>query len=262
MTTPPTAPPRIFTADYYTRMGALEAGSWWNAAMRDTAARLLRDAGLPAEGVALDVGCGSGQTMAWLRSLYPGWRYVGLDVAAEGLRAARAIDEDVLQASALALPFPAGSADLVVTLDVVQHLPFPDGDLAALREMRRVLRPGGVLLLRTNAHAFPHVDDDPAAQFRRYTEAALGDKLVAAGFEPLRLSRINALLGLAEIPRELRARRESGTAGYHGLLAAPRPAGTADRIKRWWLRLEGRAVASGVRLPMGRTILAVCRARA
>lgn len=253
--------PRIFTPDYYRRMSALEARSWWNAAMRDTAARLLADARMPEEGLALDIGCGSGQTMGWLRTHYPKWRFVGADIAVEGLLAARMDSEAVALASALALPFPSSSADLVVTFDVVQHLPLPDGDLTALTEMRRVLRPGGLLLLRTNAQAFPHTDDDPAAQFRKYDERSLRGKLVAAGFDPLRLSRINALLGLAEIPRELRARRASGTRGYHGLLAAPRRNGSADRIKRWWLRLEGRALAMGMRLPLGRTFLALCRAR-
>lgn len=253
--------PRIFTPDYYTRMSALESESWWNAAMRDTAARLLAHAGMASRGDALDIGCGSGQTMGWLRTLYPDWTFTGLDVAAEGLLAARLASEEVTLASALSLPFPSTCADLVVTFDVVQHLPLPDGDLAALSEMRRVLRPGGLLLLRTNAQAFPRTDDDPAAQFRKYGARALRGKLQAAGFEPIRLSRINALFGLAEIPRELRARRASGSAGYHGLLATPRAHGPADRLKRWWLQLEGRAVASGVRLPMGRTILALCRAR-
>lgn len=252
--------PRIFSPDYYTRMKALEGGSWWNAGMRDVAAMLLRAAALPAEGLALDVGCGSGQTMGWLRSMYPGWRYVGLDIAPEGLAAARGFGEDVMRASALELPFPTGSADLVVTLDVVQHLPHPAGDLAGLTEMRRVLKRGGVLLLRTNAQAFPRTADDPGAMFRKYETDDLRDKLVRAGLAPIRLSRINALLGLAEIPRELRARREHGNDGYHGLLAAPRRPGAADRAKRWWLRQEGRAVAAGVRLPLGRTILALCRA--
>lgn len=256
------AAPRIFTPDYYSRMSALESDSWWNAAMRDTAARLLAEADLPAEGLALDVGCGSGQTMSWLRTLHPAWRFTGIDIALEGLRAARAGREDVARASALRLPFPTGCADLVVTLDVVQHLPLPVGDLEALAEMRRVLRPGGWLLLRTNAQAFPRTDDDPAAQFRKYDERSLQAKLQAAGFEPVRLSRINAVLGLAEIPRELRARRASRTAGYHGLLAEPRGRGSVDQLKRWWLRIEGRAVALGIRLPIGRTILSLCRARA
>ncbi len=253
--------PWIFSPDYIKRMGALEAGSWWNAGMRDTTARLLRDSDMPDKGFCLDVGCATGQTMAWLHSLYPRWRFSGIDVAAEGLDAARAMGADVTLASALDIPFPTGTVDLLITLDVIQHLPHPDGDRTALAEMRRVLRPGGLLLLRTNAQAFPRTEDDATAMFRKYDARSLQRKLEASGFETLRLSRINALLGLAEIPRELRARRTSGTSGYHGLLAAPRASNRFDALRRWWLNLEGRAVASGVQLPMGRTLLALCRAR-
>lgn len=257
-----TEAPRIFAPEYYARMRALEAGSWWNAAMRDAAARLLRGAALPDTGLALDVGCGSGQTMRWLRGLLPRWRFMGVDLSADGVRAARALGEDVLLASALDLPAPEASVSLVVTLDVLQHLPLGGGDLAALAEMRRVLVPGGLLLIRTNAQAFPAADDDDGASFHKYEPGELRAKLVRAGFDVLRLSRINALLGLAEIPRELRARRAAGDAGYHGLLATPGAPGRADRLKERWLRLEGRAVAAGVQLPLGRTLLALCRAPA
>jgi hypothetical protein len=200
--------------------------------------------------------------MAWLRSLYPGWRYVGLDVAAEGLRAARAIDEDVLQASALALPFPTASADLVVTLDVVQHLPFPDGDLARCARCAACCAPAACCCCGPTRTPSRTSTTTPPRSSAAYTEGALRDKLVAAGFEPLRLSRINALLGASPRSRASCGRGAERRDGrYHGLLAAPRPAGTADRLKRWWLRLEGRAVASGVRLPMAHDP-AVCRARA
>ena len=57
--------PRIFTPEYYARMRELEAGSWWNAAMRDVAAMLLDDVQLPPIGTLIDVGCGSGQTLTW-----------------------------------------------------------------------------------------------------------------------------------------------------------------------------------------------------
>ena len=254
--------PRIFSPEYYARMGALEAGFWWNAAMRDTAARLLSQAALPEVGMALDVGCGTGHTMGWLRSLYPRWRFAGIDVAADGLEMARAMGEDVQLASALEIPHPTASTDLVITLDVLQHLPHPAGDVTALAEMHRVLRPGGVLFLRTNAQTVPHTDDDPAAMFRKYDAPSLRRTLRESGFDVLRLGRLNALLGLAEIPRELRANKTTGTSGYHGLLAAPRAVGALDSLKRWWLGLEGRALASGLSLPMGRTILALCRRRA
>ena len=252
------AAPRIFTPEYYERMRTLERLGWWNAGMRDIAAMLLQDAGLPPAGDVLDVGCGSGQTMTWFLSLYAGWRAFGIDVAPDGVRAAHESGRSACLASALSLPFAPRSMDAVVSFDVLQHLPLDGGAAQALGEMRRVLKPGGHLLLRTNAQSFPRTADDPAYDFHKYTPGELRACLTAAGFEVRRLSRANALLGLAEIPRELRARRRGN--GYQGLLAS---AGTRwTRIsdaKLRWLRLEGSLVRRGIVLPMGRTIVALCR---
>jgi SAM-dependent methyltransferase len=251
-------PPRIFTPEYYARMRDLESGGWWNAAMRDVAARLLRDVGLPSTGTLLDVGCGSGQTLTWFTELFPGWKTLGCDISTDAVRAARMLDYDIAQASALELPYAAGTADVIISLDVLQHLPIESGDATALVEMRRVLRPGGWLFLRTNAQSFPYSADDPEFQFHRYEPAELEHKLTRAGFVVRRLSRVNALLGLAEIPRELRARRTQAS-NYHGILATSgsRESWSAA-VKRTWLRIEGEAVRRGVRLPAGRTIVAVC----
>lgn len=252
--------PMIFTPEYYARMRALESDGWWNAAMRDVAARLLRLPGIAATGTMLDVGCGSGQTMAWFRSLYPGWETAGVDLSPEAVAVARQTGAAVSSASALALPFADRSVDLVITLDVFQHLPLRGGDLVALAEIRRVLQPGGLLLLRTNAQAMPRVEDDAAASFHKYEPAELKAKLRATGFEVLRLSRINGLLGLAEIPRELRAARTRRAGAYRGILAdVTREPGWSRELKEGWLRLEGRAVVAGARLPIGRTIVALCR---
>ena len=242
-------------------MRGLEQGGWWNAGMRDVAARFLERARLPARGLLLDVGCGSGQTMRWLLNVLPGWRAVGIDVALDGLRAGPAQGVTALAAaSALDIPLPAGRVDLIVTLDVLQHLPLNGGDVKALSEMRRVLRPGGTLFVRTNAQAFPVTPDDPEHSFHKYRVDELEGKLRAAGFRVDRLSRMNALLGLAEIPRELKADREQRSS-YHGILATPGGSGGAlGRVKRFWLGLEGRAAAGGIRLPLGRTILALCTA--
>ena len=251
--------PRIFEPDYYERMRRLESQSWWNAGMRVVAAQLLGSASLPQRGTVLDVGCGSGQTIGWaLELLGGGWNAIGLDVAMEGVAAARAAGFNVLHASALEIPLPNESVDLVITLDVLQHLPLGGGDVAALREMRRVLKPGGTLFIRTNAQSFPRTRDDAAFNFRKYEPSHLRHALVAAGFDVKRLSRINALLGLAEIPRELRANRGQSSDGYHGLLATPSTGGALGRaLKRWWLSLEGRIVALGIPLPIGRTIVAL-----
>lgn len=255
--------PMIFSPEYYARMRALEEEGWWNAAMRDAAAMLLKTARLAAHGRVLDVGCGSGQTMAWFRAAHPAWDVVGLDVAFEGLNAARAFGErELLAASALDLPFADQSMDAVITLDVLQHLPLRGGDSQALSEMRRVLRPGGHLLIRTNAQSLPYAADDEAFAFHKYEVPELRTKLKHAGFRAIRVGRLNALLGLAEIPREFAARRaSSGDGHYVGLLATPANRHALGwRLKRRWLQVEAAAVCRGMSWPLGRTILALAQA--
>jgi SAM-dependent methyltransferase len=252
--------PKIFAPEYYGRMRALEEGSWWNAGMRDLAERMLRGANLPSRGLLLDVGCGSGQTMTWFRRRWPQWDTVGLDVARVGIRAARAAGEvRVLGGSALSLPFPDACVDAVITLDVLQHLPLNGGDVQALTEIRRVLRPGGAMFVRTNAQAFPHSPDDADYNFHKYTAPELRQKLETVGFRVRRIGRVNALLGLAEIPRELQARRSSA-GSYVGLLAGVPSRGAVWRAKQAWLGVESTLVAAGFSLPLGRTLVALAEA--
>jgi SAM-dependent methyltransferase len=165
-----------------------------------------------------------------------------------------------MRASALRLPLSSASVDLVITLDVLQHLPLDGGDRQALNEAARVLKPGGYVFARTNAQSFPHTADDPQFEFRKYDRPQLRQRLEDAGFEVLRLSRINALLGLAEIPRELRARHHPNS--YHGILSQTRfePAWRST-LKRRWLAFEGRALRMGVRWPLGRSFVALGRRR-
>lgn len=249
--------PKIFAPEYYERMRDLEQNSWWNAAMRDVAGGLIARKPLAAAGLLLDVGCGSGQTMEWFEESWPGWRAIGLDVARDGLQAARhAFSQTVLGGSAMDLPLPDRCVDAVITLDVLQHLPLDGGDVRALHEIRRVLRPGGVLFIRTNAQSWPSIADDPRYNFHKYTPRELREKLQGAGFLVRRLSRINAVLGLAEIPRELRARKSNGP-GYVGLLADAAPRGISWNLKNAWLRFEGSIIRAGAELPLGRTLIAL-----
>ena len=129
-------------------MRRLEATSWWNAGMRDVAARLLAQASLPPTGLMLDVGCGSGQTSSWFARHHAGWRTAGLDLSWEAVAAAHRAETRAVVASALRLPLRDQIADLAITLDVVQHLPLRGGDVQALSEVHRVLKTGGYLLLR------------------------------------------------------------------------------------------------------------------
>lgn len=95
-------------------------------------------------GRVLDLGCGTGQLGHRLRRM--GARVVGCDFSAGMLRAARARDRQVacVQADALHLPFAGAAFDAVVSTQAFHW--FPDQP-AALREIARVLRPGGVFVL-------------------------------------------------------------------------------------------------------------------
>ncbi len=253
--------PPIFTPEYYEHWRDFESLHWWTAGMRDVASMLFGLGGLKEEGTLLDVGCGSGQGMHWFRTIRPRWKLTGVDLGMDGLVAAAGSGLAVALGTATSLPVASETVDAAVTLDVLQHLPFGGGDREALVEMHRVLKPGGLLFIRTNVQSYPHVPDDPIAVWRKYEPSELREKLHDAGFSIIRLSRLNALLGLAEIPQELKRRSSEQRHSSYDVVSAPvqRQSGMATQLKRKWLRLEGRAVRAGVQLPIGRSLVALAR---
>jgi 2-polyprenyl-6-hydroxyphenyl methylase/3-demethylubiquinone-9 3-methyltransferase len=142
------------------------ASSWWNfdnpifeplhAMVPARLAYLERHKIDVAGKLVVDAGCGGGYVAGPLAAR--GARVVGFDIAPRALRAARDHDEHrplletlaFAQASALALPVANNSVDVVVSTDVLVHLP-PSlgGARAAIAEAARVLRPGGVLWFST-----------------------------------------------------------------------------------------------------------------
>jgi SAM-dependent methyltransferase len=109
-------------------------------------AGLLREFDGPA--VIVDVGCGDGSALAVAARQNPAHRFAGIDWSAGALRRARALGLTVVRAGVAApgLPVADGAADVVIMSEVIEHLVDPD---RAVAEVRRVLRPGGSLLLST-----------------------------------------------------------------------------------------------------------------
>ena len=123
-----------------------------------------------ASGVVLDIGCAD----RWVeRSLPSGSTYIGLDYPATGKELYQARPDVFADASML--PLADSSVDTVVILEVIEHLRRPDG---ALREIARVLRPQGCVLLSI---PFLYPIHDAPHDYQRLTEYGLIRDIEAAG---------------------------------------------------------------------------------
>lgn len=128
----------------------------------------------------LDVGCGGGRTLEKLATLAPEGHVCGVDFAAGSIvesqrRNAKRIDAgrvEVRHASVDHLPYPEGRFDLVTAIET--HYYWPDL-VGGLREIRRVLRPGGTLLVVAELHR-----DGPLGGLYRIVMAPLSGAVLSA----------------------------------------------------------------------------------
>jgi SAM-dependent methyltransferase len=170
-----------------------ERDHFWFRGFRRFMAPLLREAvrGCPAPAI-LDCGCGTGHNLSMLRQF---GRAVGIDLTWTGLFYAQASGERaVAQATAARLPFADARFDVVTSFDVIYSLD-DDTEAAALREMFRVLRPGGYLVLNVAAMDLLKGNHSVLAnEVRRYSRASLTDRLRRTGFAVRRMSYTNATI--------------------------------------------------------------------
>jgi SAM-dependent methyltransferase len=216
---------------YFDRLAEVEAAHWWARGMWRLAGHWLDAALNRRSGLhALDVGCGTGETALRLTRRPEIVRVVGLDPSPAALaHARRRHGFPLVLGSALELPFDDAGFDVATCFDVLQHLP-ERTDRRAATELYRVLRPGGIALIRANARAGRRVED---AGYRLDT---LTEVFASTGFSIRRASYANCLPALAH---ELRGRLLSGSRSGH-------PAGGGLRIKMpppWLNRIMGGVTA-------------------
>ena len=174
----------------YPIMFRIEESHWWYTGRRKILSSFVEDICrrvTDRRPRILDVGCGTGANLLML-SKYGDAE--GVDVSEDALAFCRERGlENVKLGAAEELPYDDGTFDLVTALDVVEHL---DDDLAGLREMRRVLRPGGRVLLFVPTFMFLWgLQDDVSNHRRRYRMPELRRVLEQAGFEIERTTYAN-----------------------------------------------------------------------
>jgi SAM-dependent methyltransferase len=123
-----------------------------NRVLSETLTQLVRDESSEGAGRALDVGCQNGWTTDRYAQL-TGLEWVGIDPALkEPAKSPTGIDLHPGFSNKLA--FPDDSFDVVMLANVYEHI-FPEDRVASFREMRRVLRPGGVVVGQIPNPYFP-----------------------------------------------------------------------------------------------------------
>lgn len=178
--------------DLYKDLYDKEHTHWWHIGKRRIVYSLLRryiPRGSRQDRRALDLGCGTGLNLEHLE------RYAtttGTDYFEEALDFCRERGHTLLcKADAAHIPFADRYFDIATALDVIEHL---DDDLAALRELYRVMKPGGLLIVSVPAYKLLWTYwDDILGHRRRYTTRMLRDVIEQAGFELLKVSYSNAL---------------------------------------------------------------------
>ena len=181
----------------YNLMFELEDHFWWFAGMRSIAGALLDQyCAANCDRRILDAGCGTGSNLLWLQRYAGGGNIYGIDLNLQALQMSRERGpERLVQASATDLPFDNSSFDLVTSFDVLVQLPTSGADMQAMREMYRVLKPGGIGFVRAAANEWLRSGHDEAlATQKRYRLSELSSRLEHNGFIVLRETYANSLL--------------------------------------------------------------------
>ncbi|KAB7743265.1 methyltransferase domain-containing protein [Nostocoides sp. F2B08] len=222
---------------------------WWYQARTRLLEQALGDFVEPG-GRVLDVGSADGPSASWFRERAT--VTTALDVDPRGLA------NDGVCGSATALPYADAVFDAVAAFDVVEHC---EPESLALHEMRRVLRPDGVLVLSVPAYQWAWSDHDVAnGHYRRYTRPRIVDAVTAAGFTVDRATyAFAAVFPMFAAERLLRRVRDRGrTAGAADIATVPTVPRPLHHALMGLCRLDERLLASRD-LPFGSSVLLAAR---
>ena len=257
--------------DLYEDLYLKEQEYWWHVGKRAIVYSLL-DKYLPAQTSdgkqrrAMDLGCGTGLNLDYLAEYGDA---VGLDSSEQALEFCQQRGHTRL-CLADSLPFADNSFDIITALDVVEHIP---DDLAVMREVRRVLKPNGLIIVSVPAYGrLWSYWDQILGHYRRYTTSSMRRLCRRAGLDALKVSYSNmAILAPATAGRWVKGLRykpeetprpeqmDSGQFTHQGPESDFMPVpGVVNKVMIGYYRAESRALRER-NLPFGLSVVCVAR---
>ena len=252
---------------FFSRLAEIEDRHFWFRARRQVIESLIAQIAfsLPPGYRVLEVGCGTGSVLRVLESVCRRGVVVGMDLFAEALLFAhRRSSCRLIQGDVHALPFRT-EFSLIGLFDVLEHLP---DDQQVLSDLSHLLVPGGALVLTVPARkSLWSYFDETSRHCRRYESGELNHKLESAGYQVEYLTYYMAMI----FPLIWGWRRLAAMTG-------PRQPSKAGRARDLTLRefrvlpllneflyllltQESRLVKRRKILPIGTSLIAVCRKR-
>jgi SAM-dependent methyltransferase len=235
----------------YKTFAAVERTHWWFVARRriveDQIGRVM---GLKPGAAILDAGCGTGGVLEALRETYI---VSGMDISPTAVQLCHDAGlTGVRQGTFDADPFPGGSYDCVLLLDVIEHI---QDDVAALAAARAKLAPGGRVLVTVPAYQFLwSAHDDLNHHQRRYHRALLRQRMEQAGLVVDRITYFNTVLFPAALLQRVVA-KVMHTNSDDSLRV---PSAVINRIFTAMFSME-RPILRSISLPYGLSLLAIAR---
>lgn len=247
-------PAGIMRKDLYQELYDLEKDYWWHVGKRTLIEKLIRKYLLKRKNRKLvDVGCGSGLMLEVLKKYGEPF---GVDLSEEALKFCRQRGlNNVYKADVTSLPFKKDQVDLVIALDLIEHVV---DDVAAFKEFNRVLRSGGIIIISVPAFKFLwSYWDEMLGHQKRYTTGSLSKAITEAGFKVEKVGYSNSMILLPTlVMRKLKSlRRVNPEEQASDFIHTP---SSLNKLLTSYYSLET-SIAANVKIPAGLSVIAVAR---